>query len=186
MRSGAKKRESSPFTEGGFTLFELVIVLGIFALLLSLELPTVSRLLSFREDFFQEFPLFWDILCEESMFRGEIFYIQWDPREEKFHLVTPLRVGEGVEWEERSDPVLPKTLSLPGEYRFVDLQLLDGEKYSDLPVLLRVFPSGWVDPFTFHLKEKGTEKEITLWIEPFTCRVEKKDGYMERFYQEGS
>ena len=178
-RSTEKKKSS------GFTLFELSIVLGLLALLLALELPAVLRLLALRPDFEQEVVLYFTTLCDESLYRGRRFWLQFDPKEKRFQLVKPIKTEWGLEFAPHTEPFLPEVFSLPASYEVMDIQTLQGEKFYSRPVLIRVLPSGWIDPFTLHLREKDDRsKEATLWVSPTTCKVEFLPGYRERTYEE--
>lgn len=167
----------------GFTLVELSIVLGILSLILALELPAISRLLSFQHDPYQDLRLWFELACERTLFRNEPFLVEVDPRQRQFRLVRPLvREGGEIEWEELSDPFLPTVIKLPEEVRILDLELLSGTKLSDVRTLIKILPSGWVDPFTLHLTDDKNQ-DRTGFMNPFTCELAWEEGYKERLME---
>lgn len=165
----------------GFTLIELSIVLGIAALILALEMPAITRFLSRAADPYNDLRVWWELVCERALFRSEAFFVELDPREGQFRLVRPQVYGDGtIEWGEIRDPFLPTKIQLPRGIRVLDLVHKGGEKISDLRTLLKVLPSGWVDPFTLHLEEEAQNREMTGFMNPFTCILVWEDGYKER------
>lgn len=176
-------RRKSP---NGFTLIELSIVLGIAALILALEMPAITRMLARGADPYANLKLWFDLVCERSLFRREGFLVEIAPREGELRLVLPVVRGEGeLEWQEVSDPFLPTRTQLPKDVRILDIQHISGEKVSDLKTLIKVLPSGWIDPFTLHLEERGKSgsTERTGFMNPFTCTLNWEEGYKERFYE---
>jgi prepilin-type N-terminal cleavage/methylation domain-containing protein len=170
----------------GFTLIELSIVLGIASLILALEMPAVTRLLSLKSNPYEDLKLWFELVCERSFFRREPFLIEINPREGEFRLVVPVVRNDGeLEWEEVKDPFLPGRIALPDGFRILDVQDVAGQKVSDLRTLIKVLPSGWVDPFTLHLEERKDRetRDHTGFMNPFTCTLSWEEGYKERIYE---
>lgn len=192
-RTGATP-PSRGFSSAGFTLVEISLVLLLLGISVLLVVPNLFRAGSGMDDF-ARFSLWTEVVLERAAFRREVVLIEIKPHERSFRLVQPRRVmpdadpsvggaesagGAAVaSLEDLQDPHVPAKFEWSAGLRLLDVQSPDGTRFRDETMLVVVYPSGWIDPFTVHLRdERGNER--TGFVNPVTGRVRWVDGYRER------
>jgi hypothetical protein len=197
-RTGAKP-PTERFAAAGFTLVEISLVVLLFAVSIVLVVPNLFRAGTGMDDF-ARFSLWTEVVLERAAFRREVVLIEIKPGERSFRLVQPRRVmpdaeagaeatmgdegtSEGVATlDDLQDPYIPGKFEWPSEMRLLDVQSADGTRYRDETLLVVVYPGGWIDPFSVHLRDaKGDEH--TGFVNPITGRVRWVEGYRERVRQ---
>ncbi len=196
-RTGAK-----PPTEGsasaGFTLVEISLVVLLFGISIMLVVPNLFRAGTGLDDY-ARFSLWTEVVLERAAFRREVVLIEIKPHERSFRLVQPRRVMPETEGDapansdgapegmatldDLQDPYIPGKFEWAEDLRLLDVQSADGTRYRDETLLVVVYPGGWIDPFTLHLRD-GRGDEHTGFVNPITGRVRWVEGYRERVRQD--
>lgn len=185
----------------GYTLIELALVMLVMGLFIAVAMPNIARALRPERDFYQQLSLWLEVILERSSFRGEVLLIEIDPIEKRFRVVRPVKVEvdfetgaihtggvqEGIDnvvrFEEIVDPFFPAVLPLPNDYEIEDVQGPDGLKIRDQLYYLAVYPYGWIDPLTIHLRDDDG-LEHTGFINSVTGRIQWHERYRERIYED--
>lgn len=193
-RTGAMPANS--VRQAGFTLVELSLVILLFGISVLLVIPNLFRAGS-RTDDYTRFSLWTEVVLERAAFRRQVVLLEIQPKKRTFKLVQPRRImpdaealasgeaglvgdgGETATLEELQDPYLPSSFEWPASVRLIDVQAPDGTRYRDETLLVVVYPSGWIDPFTIHLQDEDGE-ERTGMVSPITGKVRWIEGYRER------
>lgn len=193
-RTGAMPANSA--RQAGFTLVEISLVILLFGISVVLVIPNLFRAGSGMDDY-TRFSLWTEVILERAAFRREVVLLEIEPEERTFKLVQPRRImpdaealasgeagpvgdgGETATLDELQDPYVPSSFEWPAGIRLIDVQAPDGTRFRDEKLLVVVYPSGWIDPFTIHLQDEDGD-ERTGMVNPVTGKVQWLEGYRER------
>jgi len=169
------RRRSGP---AGITLMELLLVLGLLAMLMLLAVPTFQNLVQGPLD------------REVNHLSGLIRLLRNEAvlGNRKFRLVFDLeRGGYSVEQEDefgqyapREEPRMLRPHEFPSVFMLQDAVVFGATFRPDdkKPVPVHIDPSGTIDPFMIHFKIEDVG--YTLKVSGFTGKVEMLNGYVDR------
>jgi len=186
--AGAALRRHRRCATHGFTLIEVSLVVLMMGLMVVLVAPNFFRAGGGDAPFEDRFSLWMELLWERSQFRGQVFLLEIDPFEDTFRAVTLLRRGSEiggtpqmdapVELVEVEDEFVDATIELPENWTILDATNEGGEKFSQEPMFVVIFPYGWIEPFALHVQTAEGD-ELTAIPNSPTGRIEWFDGYVD-------
>jgi prepilin-type N-terminal cleavage/methylation domain-containing protein len=160
-----------------FTLIELMLVLGLLAIVMLLALPTFQNLL--QGDLQREVNHLAGVirlLRNEAVLTHTRFRLVLEPKENRFHVEEENLDGQYVR---REQPKVLREHGFPSSFGIKDVvhfgEVIRTDRGEPIPIQLD--PSGMVDPFLLHFTEGDTP--YTLRVSGFTGRVELLDGHVD-------
>lgn len=177
-KKGAKGRVLTLKGRGGFTLFEIVVVLFLLGFIFLLTFPNFRHLLEPR-----------DMKRAILNFVGSLKYAQSQAAttKQKHRLNVDLKEnyfwiskeGEKNSFLREPTPMgLP--IYLPSGIVFLDFTHPERGKVKEGTAHIEFSPTGWAEECAIHLR-KGDEEIFTIFIHPLGGKVEVAAGYLERW-----
>jgi prepilin-type N-terminal cleavage/methylation domain-containing protein len=162
---------------GGFTLFELVVVLSLLGFMLLLAFPNFRDLLGPR-----------DMKRAVLGFMGALRYAQSQAAVTKQNYRLMMEVKENTYWLSveqekgeylRDDSSWGSRRTLPAGIHFLDVIHPELGKIREGIAHVEFSPTGWAEACTIHLQK--TDQEIfTIFIHPLGGKIDATSGYVEK------
>lgn len=169
------------WTNRGFSLFELIIVLFMVSLFLSLVSVPIQGVLA-GGDLGRATRM---IMSEVSRLRGEAAYAR-NPQvmvlnmtEHSFYALDPEEEKRTEGFPAGTEKRSTKKHLLPQGVYFEDVVVLSRGKEQEGESFIRFYENGCVDHALIHLKNSA-ERSFTLEIHPVTGYVRIHEGYIEK------
>lgn len=177
MRTSPARTSDRGGPPAGFTLVELMIVLGLLVVLMFLAVPTFQNLL--QSSLQQEVNRFTGVirlLRNEAVLTNTRYRLMVDLKESGYFVERQDDLGG---YDKVQDPRELSPHQLPAGIELRDLVLLGHLYRTDEPEPLPVVvdASGYIDPLLLHFTYD--DAEYTLRVTGFTGRVELLEGYVE-------
>jgi len=168
LKAGISNRD-----QRGFTLFELVVVLGVLGIVAALVIPRIQ--LRSENDLKRTSRRLAGMiahLTQESASTKETYRLYFDLESDEYWAAIVVGTGDKVTVREK----IYKRRTLPDGILFEDITTPQHGKVMEGEIFTQFFPIG-IEPVTIHLKE--AEQHWTLEANSLTGRVKVFDRYVE-------
>lgn len=167
-------------SQSGFTLIELGVVVFIIAMIAGLALPRAYDMagLRLRSEARQMAGMI-RYLYTQSVFTKNSFMLTFDIEKGEYWVDYPEvdHVASTIEVVRYQDQFIKEKRTLPDNIMFTDIITARTGTRSEGQSITLFSPNGFVEPTTIHIKDKYSEDEFTLYIQPLTGKVKVMEGY---------
>lgn len=181
-------RASATSAEAGFTLIEFTIVIALLGVMMLVVAPNFLAGGRGEANEREQMSVWLQLVAEHAALRGEVVLLEVDPKQQRLRAVKPRTSseidvdeesgGEAVTLVEIDNTYVPAVFELSEDLAFQDVEDASGVKYSDEKFFVVVYPYGWIDPVTFHLRDQ--EGAWTGVVNGITGEIVWQEGYFER------
>jgi len=185
-------RASAATAPAGFTLIEFTIVIALLGVMMLVAAPNFFAGNRGDPGTREQMSLWLQLIAEHSSLRGQVVLLEVDPEEQQLRAVRPSKSaeidvdadtgGEAVTLVEIDNAYVPAVFELTEDLTFQDVEDAGGVKYTDEKFFVVVYPYGWIDPVTFHLRDQ--EGSWTGVVNGITGQIHWQAGYFERLREE--
>jgi general secretion pathway protein H len=180
MKTPTSPAGNNKQSQAGFTLIELGVVIFIIAMVAALALPRAYDLsgLRLRSEARQMAGMI-RYLYTQSVFTKNSFMLNFDIEKGEYWVEYPEidHVASTIEIVRYQDQFIKEKRSLPDNVVFTDIITARTGTRTEGKAVTLFSPSGFVEPTTIHIKDKFSEDEFTLYIQPLTGKVKVLEGY---------